>query len=291
MTAALRALLLVVIAGEFAANLSHAAVIPPNLPPGYTYQIAFVTEHGIAATSDDIDVYNNFVTTEAAPLAQYLPDGVTWHAVVSTSTVNANVNAPFVLGAFVYNTLGYAVANANYGIYQTQLQAPIDGTQHGPSGTIMYTAVWTGSDYLGNALNTVGSGSSVVTYGDSGSATGNWANAGTASSSVAFSIYGISSPIVVPLTADANGDMIVNGQDVALVASNWLASGSNPADVNHDHIVNGQDIALIASNWLNTGYLPPSGTAATAAIPEPASLFLAVWLALPLLLKRLRKIR
>jgi hypothetical protein len=53
------------------------------------------------------------------------------------------------------------------------------------------------------------------------------------------------------LAGDANGDGIVNGQDLALVSSNWLTHG--PAgDVNSDGIVNGQDLAVISSNWLAT---------------------------------------
>jgi hypothetical protein len=72
------------------------------------------------------------------------------------------------------------------------------------------------------------------------------------------------------LPGDANFDRIVNGQDIALVASHWLQTGpptaDPPGDANFDGIVNGQDIALIASHWLQT-----SGASA-AAVPEPASL-------------------
>ncbi len=51
---------------------------------------------------------------------------------------------------------------------------------------------------------------------------------------------------------------------------------------------NGQDISLIASNWMSTGYLPPSGAA--AAVLEPASIGLAAWLPLSLLgLRRKRR--
>jgi len=62
---------------------------------------------------------------------------------------------------------------------------------------------------------------------------------------------------------DANFDGIVNGQDIALVASNWLSNDPvnklAAGDVNGDGIVNGQDIALIASNWLAlTPALPSS---------------------------------
>jgi len=73
--------------------------------------------------------------------------------------------------------------------------------------------------------------------------------------------------IAAPLPADANHDGIVNGQDIALVASNWLHTGvGTTGDLNGDAIVNGQDLALIASNWLKS-----SGSASAAAVPEPAT--------------------
>ena len=65
---------------------------------------------------------------------------------------------------------------------------------------------------------------------------------------------------------DANFDGIVNGQDIALVASNWLTNDPTnklaAGDVNGDGIVNGQDIALIASNWLALTPALPAGAAA-----------------------------
>ncbi|HEY4311278.1 MAG TPA: dockerin type I domain-containing protein, partial [Pirellulales bacterium] len=69
---------------------------------------------------------------------------------------------------------------------------------------------------------------------------------GTASSPTNFSV---SSTDI--LSGDANGDGIVNAQDLALIASNWLTPGPI-GDVNGDGIVNAQDIAVVASNWLAT---------------------------------------
>jgi len=79
---------------------------------------------------------------------------------------------------------------------------------------------------------------------------------------------------LVPLAGDTNGDGIVNGQDIAAVASNWLGNPASMADVNNDRIINGQDIALIASNWLGTR--DDAGIATAAAVPEPASIVLLV---------------
>ena len=93
--------------------------------------------------------------------------------------------------------------------------------------------------------------------------------------------------VTVAAPGDTNGDGIVNGQDIAAVASNWLASGvSKPGDANHDGIVNGQDIALIASNWLATS---GGGAGASAAVPEPsAGLLAAVGLGLLAVTRRRR---
>ena len=77
----------------------------------------------------------------------------------------------------------------------------------------------------------------------------------------------------IPLPrGDANGDGIVNAQDIAVIASEWLQTGTNLlGDVNNDAIVNAQDIAVIASHWLQT-----SGGAATGtAVPEPSAVLLA----------------
>ena len=69
---------------------------------------------------------------------------------------------------------------------------------------------------------------------------------------------------------DANGDGIVNGSDIADVASHWLQTGDGVlGDVNNDGIVNAQDIALIASHWLQTG--PPSSA---SSVPEPSAIVL-----------------
>ena len=70
------------------------------------------------------------------------------------------------------------------------------------------------------------------------------------------------------IPGDVNADLIVNGQDISLVASNWLATGYNQADANNDQIVNGQDISIMASNWLGAF---GGGSGAAAAVPEPAT--------------------
>lgn len=75
---------------------------------------------------------------------------------------------------------------------------------------------------------------------------------------------------VFPVTGDANGDGVVNGLDIALIASGWLHTGvGSSGDTNDDGVVNGLDIALVASNWLHA-----NGSNSAAAVPEPGGVLL-----------------
>jgi hypothetical protein len=97
--------------------------------------------------------------------------------------------------------------------------------------------------------------------------------------------------VVTPVVqGDVNGDGIVNAQDIAIIASHWLQTGTganDPAgDANFDGIVNGQDLALVASHWLQSG---GGGGGGSAAVPEPSALILATLGGLALLVCRRRR--
>jgi Dockerin type I domain/Trypsin len=89
-----------------------------------------------------------------------------------------------------------------------------------------------------------------------------------------------------PLPGDANGDGIVNGQDISLIASNWLQTvpAGKDGDANGDGIVNGQDITYVASHWTQAnaaagGPIPtPEPATAVMTLLAGAMLFLAQWL-------------
>lgn len=68
---------------------------------------------------------------------------------------------------------------------------------------------------------------------------------------------------------DANHDGIVNMQDIAMISSRWLQTGTNnPGDINGDGIVNSQDLALISSQWLATFVPVSSGDAMPLAFGQ-----------------------
>lgn len=168
---------------------AKATVIPPNLPPGSQYQLIFVTESIRDATSSNIDDYNAFVTSEAA-LSPSLP-ATLWHAVASTTTVNAIDNAPSV-GLPVYNTHGDLVASAATGLYTATLLNPIIYTQHG-IGTVPIS-VWTGSDYTGLvSVNPMGAAG--VQWGNAHSTTSTWASQVGEPAISLLPLYALSDPI------------------------------------------------------------------------------------------------
>lgn len=73
-----------------------------------------------------------------------------------------------------------------------------------------------------------------------------------------------------PLPGDVNSDGVVNMLDVTFVTAHWGESGP-VADANGDMMVNIFDINLISANWTPTG-----GAASATAVPEPATLILAL---------------
>ncbi|MGD9723196.1 MAG: hypothetical protein AB7O59_17825 [Pirellulales bacterium] len=141
--------LLTVIATVVAAPLPAAVIPPIGLAPGASYQLIFVTADIHDALSDDIAIYNAFVTTEAA---LGTPSGLptaTWTAVASTAAVDANVNAPSGLLP-VYNTAGQQVAGPGVGIYTGTLDNLVAYDQHGDVAlSAQDFDVWTGSDFQG----------------------------------------------------------------------------------------------------------------------------------------------
>ena len=66
----------------------------------------------------------------------------------------------------------------------------------------------------------------------------------------------LKTPQPTDLTADINGDGVVNIQDLVLVSSNLGKTGENPADINDDGVVNIQDLVLVAAELGNAAAAP-----------------------------------
>lgn len=172
-----------------------------TLDPGATsYELLFVTADFTTAISSDVATYNAFVTAEADedPVLSKLA-GVSWHAIVSTPTTNANLNAPFTRGVPIFNTNANPIADDQYPLY-------VHGCPLGPIipnqfGGQMYGGqyVWTGSAYNGTpSANPMGA--KTVTEGTCGMYN-DWIAGYNNPPHAAFQNYPIvalSSPIAIP---------------------------------------------------------------------------------------------
>ena len=79
------------------------------------------------------------------------------------------------------------------------------------------------------------------------------------------------------ITADVNGDGVVNIQDLVSVASRLGHAGQNVADVNADGIVNIQDLVLVAGELGGAAAAPSAWHAASAELLSRARI--EQWLA------------
>ena len=92
-----------------------------------------------------------------------------------------------------------------------------------------------------------------------------------------------STMVLVAYTAygDADLDGMVDGSDLAIMSTNWLATGANWswADCNNDGVVDGSDLAIMAMNWnygVGLGGMSFSQALALTPVPEPATVMLLV---------------
>jgi hypothetical protein len=170
---------------------------PTGLTPGTQYQLLFVTSDPTFATSSTISDYNTFVTNEAAldaTLAGFdTANGVTWTAIGSTTTVNANANAPS--SGLVYNLENTELASS--GVYGGTLLSPVGFDENGNSST---NAVWTGSTTSGTAAGGINDlGQTFTEYGFANLATAGWiADTNGIESDNNLTLYALSSVITVP---------------------------------------------------------------------------------------------
>ena len=93
------------------------------------------------------------------------------------------------------------------------------------------------------------------------------------------------------LPGDANGDGVVDGSDVTILAGNWQCGVSGIADVtwamgdfNGDGKVDGSDVTILAGNW------QAGVTAADISVPEPGALILLIFGSLGLFVRRCKHV-
>ena len=165
--------------GDWAA--AQPITLPPSLPPGQAYRLAFVTSLTMDATSTNIGDYNAFVTGLANSVPECGALLTPWFAVASTSTVHARDNTqtdpldPQSLP--IYTLDGTLIANSYADFWDGILAAPIRITEN---GLVLNSSdsVWTGSNISGFATSQP-LGNFQVTTGSFTSTGASWIQAGS----------------------------------------------------------------------------------------------------------------
>jgi len=179
---------------------AETILLPTDLKPGQTFQIAFLTTGTVSAASTDIAFYNNYVTQAAAAAGLDVINGqaVTWNAIFSTSSIDARDNAAQT--SPVYN-LDMKLVTANPGGLWNEspffLKNPINVTETGDALTTGYA--WTGSDTRGRYSPgpSPGRGQILVGLGEFRSTFPNWLSSAYFPPTNLYHLYALSSPITV----------------------------------------------------------------------------------------------
>jgi PEP-CTERM motif len=178
-------------------------VMPPGLAPGDQFRIMFVTSGSLDATSSSIGFYDSFVSAEAAAVGLATFDGsaVTWQAIGSTATVNANDPDRLPTSSMVpiYLVNGIELASSAAQLWSATLLSTPDIDENAEA---FVAVTWTGTlvNGLGDPRLTLGS--QFVETGESlayPSARGAWIDTGFSAvpTTPTYSIYGVSSVLTV----------------------------------------------------------------------------------------------
>lgn len=174
-----------------------APYVPPSLSPGDSYHLVFITDGLHDATSGVIATYNNFVQSQASlnPVLTGTNMGVTYKAIVSTTTIDANANA--VVSAPVYNFNGDKIADNFADMWDGTIDNAIAYNQF--VATVFPPDIWTGSQTSG--IGSVGAelGQANPRTGRSDLADGRWIDEIFSNSSFNSRFYGLSQELTVPV--------------------------------------------------------------------------------------------
>jgi hypothetical protein len=190
-------------ATQLKAQYSNLQTTLANLPPGTQYQIIFVTDDSTTATDGKIADYNSFVRADVPNaltsfLAGYGGPPASWNAVVSTSKVNANSNAPS--SGLVFNTNGIEVASPAASLYSGSLLSPVGYFPSNVAVTIP-PWVWTGSFRDGEVGSPYGMGQEqpgelgLSVFGEATLSSQSWIALGVAVQTPDYYLYALSTPI------------------------------------------------------------------------------------------------
>jgi hypothetical protein len=194
-------------------------ITPTGLNPGDEFRFLTVTGFTTDGTSDDIAHYDAFAefSAIAAGLTSYNGTNVTWHALVSTPTFNANTALPNSIIP-IYDLDGALLFSASHDIWSGLGSGAPDG-----GGSF---AVWTGTFVTGIGEETLGNTSGSATFGRAALGAGAWLCCGDASESNTLPIYTFSDVLVVPtITGGGGGTAVPEPGSITLLITGLLALG------------------------------------------------------------------
>ena len=151
------------------AAFASFTTVPPGLSPGDQYRLAFLTRPGsttTAATSTDINYYNNFVNSVANSPGSLVNGLSTWTAIASTATVAAEDNT----GTNPSSSQGFPIYTLNGTLVAGTPSLAALGTANPMYGHVNGTLSPTTSAWIadGTSYGTLGQSSPFSLYGISG---------------------------------------------------------------------------------------------------------------------------
>lgn len=170
--------------------------VPSGLNPGDTYRLAFVTSTTRDASSSDIMVYNDFVTSVANSVPELQALGTIWLAIGSTTTADARDNTvtnPSSAGVPIYRLDGTLIASGNADLWDGSLNAAL---QTDEMGGYVNTSVWTGTLSTGEAAYDA-LGATATAVGLTNSTTSDWIAVYASGNLSQGSLYAISRELTV----------------------------------------------------------------------------------------------
>jgi len=180
-------------------DASTVDTIPPDLSPGDTYRLVFITADTANATSTSIAAYNTFVTDQADDNSALAALGATWTCICSTATANA-VDIVGITTSGIYTLDGNEVANGTAALFNASSTNLIDPINIDQNGDLLAGAlpVWTGTLPDGSSVvgNTLGETDPVV--GIASETNLDFLDDGGMGRQSSLYFYGISSELTVP---------------------------------------------------------------------------------------------
>jgi hypothetical protein len=192
-----------VLATLLLSSVVNAQAFVPNLPPGSTYHLAFVTDGTRYTTSNQIDDYDAFVNADAATNSDLVD--INWLALASTPDVDAIDHVP--IGGPIYRLDGMLIAVGSDDLWDGTIENPF----FVPQSYVPF--VWTGTDVGGSEAE----GSSVGSFCGLGRPAGEcglvgpyaalgwpensefWAMRWHSRTSIEAPLYAVSEPLAVPI--------------------------------------------------------------------------------------------